>query len=109
VNGARVKKSMTEYGDKIDGAERSKIESAINDAEAGLKDKEATKEALDAKAEALGKASQKLGEMMYAQSQQAAGGAESGATGGSAGGNAGGAQPDEKVVDAEFTEVKDHK
>jgi molecular chaperone DnaK len=104
-----VKKSMTEYGDKIDGAERSKIESAINDAEAGLKDKEATKEALDAKAEALGKASQKLGEMMYAQSQQAAGGAESGATGGGAGGNAGGAQPDEKVVDAEFTEVKDHK
>jgi molecular chaperone DnaK len=102
-----VKKSMTEYGDKIDGAERSKIESAINDAEAGLKDKEATKEALDAKAEALGKASQKLGEMMYAQSQQAAGGAESGATGGQAGGNAGGAQPDEKVVDAEFTEVKD--
>jgi molecular chaperone DnaK len=102
-----VKKSMTEYGDKIDGAERSKIESAINDAEAGLKDKEATKEALDAKAEALGKASQKLGEMMYAQSQQAAGGAESGATGGQTGGNAGGAQPDEKVVDAEFTEVKD--
>jgi molecular chaperone DnaK len=104
-----VKKSMTEYGDKIDAAERGKIESAINDAESGLKDKEATKAALDAKAEALGKASQKLGEVMYAQSQQAAGGGEPGAPGGGGGGaqGGGGAGADEKVVDAEFTEVKD--
>ncbi|MEP7061291.1 MAG: molecular chaperone DnaK [Betaproteobacteria bacterium] len=103
-----VKKSLTEYGDKIDAAERSKIESAINDAESGLKDKEATKSALDAKAEALGKASQKLGEVMYAQAQQGAGGGEAGGAGGAGGGQgASGANADEKVVDAEFTEVKD--
>jgi molecular chaperone DnaK len=54
------------------------------------------------------KASQKLGEAMYAQSQaeaQAAGGA------GGQGGDGSGAKQteDEKVVDAEFTEVKDKK
>jgi molecular chaperone DnaK len=99
-----VKKSLGEYGDKIDAAERGKIESALNDAEAGLKDKEATKEALNAKSEALAKASQKLGELMYAQAQGAAGGG--GAPGG--GESGGGAKPgEEKVVDAEFTEVKD--
>jgi len=56
----------------------------------------------------LMKASQKLGEAMYAQSQaeaQAAGGA------GGQGGDGSGAKQteDEKVVDAEFTEVKDKK
>ncbi len=105
-----VKKSMSEHGDKIDAAERAKIESAINDAESGLKDKEATKAALDAKAEALGKASQKLGEVMYAQAQAAAGGGDAGgggAPGGGAGAGGGHANADEKVVDAEFTEVKD--
>ena len=109
-----VKKSLTEYGDKIDAAERSKIESAINDAESGLKDKEATKEALTAKSEALAKASQKLGELMYAQAQAAAGGGQPGGGGQSGGGGqpggggaGSGGQADEKVVDAEFTEVKD--
>jgi molecular chaperone DnaK len=105
-----VKKSLAEYGDKIDGGERSKIESAINDAESGLKDKDATKEALNAKSEALGKASQKLGELMYAKAQAEAGGAQGGGgdTGGGQGAGAGGAKPnDEKVVDAEVTEVKD--
>jgi molecular chaperone DnaK len=106
-----VKKSLAEYGDKIDGAERSKIESAINDAESGLKDKDATKEALTAKSETLAKASQKLGELMYAKAQAEAGGGQGGGqgSGGTGGGSAGGgaAPNDEKVVDAEFTEVKD--
>ncbi len=101
-----VRKSLTEYGDKIDAGERGKIESALNDAETGLKDKEASKEALNAKSEALAKASQKLGELMYAQAQGAAGGA-GGAAGGQPGADAGGKADDEKVVDAEFTEVKD--
>jgi molecular chaperone DnaK len=105
-----VKKSLAEYGDKIDGGERSKIESAINDAESGLKDKDATTEALNAKSEALAKASQKLGELMYAKAQAEAGGGQAGGDpgGGQGGGTSGGAKPsDEKVVDAEFTEVKD--
>jgi molecular chaperone DnaK len=57
------------------------------------------------KAEELAKASQKLGELMYAQAQQ---GAAAGA--GAAGAQDGGNKPgDEKVVDAEFTEVNDKK
>jgi molecular chaperone DnaK len=100
-----VKKSLGEYGDKVAGEERGRIESALNDAETALKDKEASKEALQAKSEALMSASQKLGEAMYAQSQ-----AQGGAPGGA--GPAGGDEAkggDEKVVDAEYTEVKDRK
>src|SRR6478672_8186642 len=64
-----VKKSLAEYGEKVGGEERARIESALNDAESALKDKDASKEALQAKSEALMSASQKLGEAMYAQSQ----------------------------------------
>jgi molecular chaperone DnaK len=102
-----VRKSLAEYGEKVGGEERARIESALNDAETTLKDKEASKEALQAKSEALMTASQKLGEAMYAQQQ-----AQGGATGGSAPGEGGGADAkggDEKVVDAEYTEVKDRK
>jgi molecular chaperone DnaK len=108
-----VKKSMTEYGDKVDGDEKAKIETALKEAEDLLKDKDASKEAMEAKSEALATASQKLGELMYAQAQAAAGaagGAGTGAAGaGAAGGGAGGKPGDEKVVDAEFTEVNDAK
>ena len=62
---------------------------------------------MQAKSEALMSASQKLGEAMYAQSQgQAGGGAGAGAAGGA--GTQGG-DNEEKVVDAEYTEVKDRK
>ncbi len=101
-----VQKSLTEYGDKIDASEKEKIEAAVKDAETLLKEKDASKEALEAKSESLAKASQKLGELMYAQAQGAAGAA--GAAGaGAAGGAQGGKPGDEKVVDAEFTEVND--
>ncbi|MGH8713121.1 MAG: Hsp70 family protein, partial [Casimicrobiaceae bacterium] len=103
-----VKKSLGEYGEKVSADEKSKIEAALKDAEELLKDQQADKDALEAKSEALMKASQKLGEAMYAQSQaeaQAAGGA-----GDQGGDGSGTKQPeDEKVVDAEFTEVKDKK
>jgi len=101
-----VKKSLGEYGEKVGGEERGRIESALNDAETTLKDKDASKEALQAKSEALMSVSQKLGEAMYAQGQEhagAAGGAQQGAGGGEAKGG------EEKVVDAEYTEVKDRK
>jgi molecular chaperone DnaK len=103
-----VRKSLGEYGDKVSADEKEKIETALKDAEELLKNQQADKDALEAKSEALMKASQKLGEAMYAQSQaeaQAAGGA-----GGQGGDGSGAKQPeDEKVVDAEFTEVKDKK
>jgi molecular chaperone DnaK len=101
-----VKKLLGEYGEKVGAEERGRIESALNDAETTLKDKDASKEALTAKSEALMSASQKLGEAMYAQGQDQAGGA-GGAGQGAGGGEAKGG--DEKVVDAEYTEVKDRK
>jgi molecular chaperone DnaK len=102
-----VKKSLAEYGEKVGSEERGRIESALNDAESTLKDKDASKEALQAKSDALMQASQKLGEAMYAQSQGQAGGAAGGGAGGGAG--AQGGNNEEKVVDAEYTEVKDRK
>jgi molecular chaperone DnaK len=100
-----VKKSLGEYGDKIGGDEKGKIETALKDAEELLKQQDAGKDALEAKAQALMTASQKLGEAMYAKAQ-----AETqAANAGSAGAAGGGKEGDEKVVDAEFTEVKDKK
>ena len=105
-----VKKSVSEYGDKVDAGEKGNIEAAVKEAEDLLKDKDATKDALEAKAEALGKAAQKLGEVMYAQAQKDAEAASASAAGGAAGGaggSGGAGKQEEKVVDAEFTEVKD--
>jgi molecular chaperone DnaK len=103
-----VKKSVTEYGDKIGADEKGKIEGALKEAEELLKDKDASKDAMEAKAQALMTASQKLGEAMYAQSQAEAqaGANPQGGTGKAGGAGEGG---EEKVVDAEFTEVKDKK
>jgi len=109
-----VKKSLGEYGDKVGADEKGKIEAALKEAEDVLKDKDASKDALQAKSEALMSASQKLGEAMYAQAQAEAGAA--GGPGGAAGGPGAGAAGsdakgggDEKIVDAEYTEVKDRK
>ena len=92
-----TRKSLGEYGDKLDAAEKEGIETAIADLEETLK--EGDKEAIDAKVEALGVASQKLGEKMYAD-MQAQAAAQQGAEGAAQ-------QPaDENVVDADFKEVK---
>jgi molecular chaperone DnaK len=100
-----VKKSLGEYGEKVGSDEKGKIEAALKDAEELLKQHDVGKDALEAKAQALMTASQKLGEAMYAKAQgeaQTANAGDSGAAGG-------GKDADEKVVDAEFTEVKDKK
>ena len=110
-----VRKSLKEYGDKIDKSEVEAIEAAAKDAEEAVKSGD--KAQIDAKAEALGKTAQKLGEKMYAEQQAAQAAAGAAAPGGAApGGNAGGgAQGDAgkkdegDVVDAEFTEVKGDK
>lgn len=92
-----VKKSLAEYGDKIDADEKAKIEEAIKDLEAVAKDGD-DKDVIEAKTNAVMEASQKLGEKVYAEQQAQA--------------NTEGAQAqDEKtvegdVVDAEFEEVK---
>jgi len=97
-----TRKSLEEYGDKLEASEKESIEAAIKDLEDVLK--EGDKETIDAKVEALSKASQKLGEKMYADMQAQAQAA--GAAGAAPGGDAGGAKADDNVVDADFKEVR---
>ncbi len=92
-----VKKSLTDYGDKIDAAEKEKIEAAIKEVEEAARGSD--KGAIEAKTNELATASHKLAEQMYQAEQAKAGGAEAGAAEGGKGGD--------DVVDAEFTEVKD--
>ncbi|MDO4227838.1 Hsp70 family protein, partial [Neisseria sp.] len=96
-----VKKSLGEYGDKLDADEKAKIEDALKAAEEAVKGED--KADIDAKAEALGTASQKLGELVYAQAQAEANGAGAEQAADS------GAKGSDDVVDAEFEEVKDKK
>jgi len=98
-----VKKSLKDYGDKLGGEEKSKIEAALKDAEQALKSDD--KAAMDAKAQTLAEAAQKLGEKIYAETQQQAQGAQAADTASKASKQA----DDANVVDAEFTEVKDKK
>ena len=97
-----IKKSLTEYGDKLDAGEKEKIEEAIKHLEDAIKGDD--KESIEAKSTALSTVSQKLGEKMYAdmQAKEAAQAAESGA-GAQAGPSA---AQDDNVVDAEVKEVK---
>jgi len=100
-----VRKSLTEYADKLEAGEKDAIEAAIKEAEEALKGDD--KAAIDAKTEALMSASEKLGEKVYAaqQAQQAAGAGAGNAA--SADEGAAQAKPaDDNVVDAEFKEVK---
>jgi len=103
-----VRKSLTEYGDKLEAGEKEKIEAAIKDLEEAIKGDD--KAAIDAKNTALMSTSQKLGEKMYAdmQAKQGAEGAQpAGGEQAHAGGGASSAQAaDDNVVDAEVKEVK---
>jgi molecular chaperone DnaK len=106
-----IKKSLKDYGDKLEAGEKEKIESAVKDAEGVLKSED--KAAIDAKAQALAQVAQKLGEKVYAEQQAGAQQAQGGPGAqqqdpGAAAGD-GGKKDDGNVVDAEFTEVKDKK
>ena len=103
-----VRKSLGEYGDKLDAGEKEKIEKAINEMEEALKGED--KVAIEAKNTALMEASQKLGEKMYAdmqanQAEQAAAAGPGGAAG-AASSDANAKAADDNVVDAEVKEVK---
>jgi molecular chaperone DnaK len=104
-----VKKSLGEYGDKLEAGEKEKIEAAIKELEEAVKtDDTAT---IEAKNTSLMEVSQKLGEKMYADMQaqeaaNAAGGAAGGA-GGAGAEQAGAKANDDNVVDAEVKEVKE--
>lgn len=90
-----VKKSLTEYGDKISADEKTAIETALKEAEEVIKGDD--KEAIDAKVQALMTASHKLAEHMYA---------DKGEEGAAEAQPADGKKDDGNVVDAEFEEVK---
>ena len=99
-----TEKALKDLGDKVDGAERAKVESALSDLRGVLKGDD--KAAIDKKGEALMQAAS-------AVLQQAAS-AQSGGPGADAGGSAGGgadqqSKANDDAVDAEFEEVKDKK
>ena len=107
-----VEKLLSEHGDKIAEDERKTIQDEIAAAREAMKGSDA--EAIRTATQKLMKASQKIGEEMYKKTAGAAAGAgeagagPTGSTGTEGNGQAGGT--DERVVDAEYTEVdKDKK
>jgi molecular chaperone DnaK len=100
-----VEKSLQSLGDKVDGAERARVEGAVSDLRTALKGDD--RGVIDKKAEALAQASASIAQRANAAEQAASAGG--GAPGGAAGGgqSGGGASGREDVVDAEFEEVKD--
>lgn len=93
---SQVQKTLKEFGDKVDGADRATCEDAIRTVEEKVKGED--KEAIDKAVEALMTAAQKIGEKMNKAAQQQ-GAADTGA-------QQAGAKQDDDVVDADFTEVK---
>jgi len=104
-----VEKTLKDLGDKVDGAERGRIESAMSDVRTALKSDD--KGAIEKKTEQLAQAASSLAQKAYADAGAGAAGgggpdASAGGAGASAGAGAGQGGKDD-VVDAEFEEVKD--
>ena len=94
-----VEKNLAEHGDKLPPQDKGEAESAVAAAKAAMEGGDAA--AMKQASERLTQAAMKIGEAVYkAQSEQAAPAAEAGGAG---------AKPGEKVVDAEFEEVNEHK
>ena len=102
-----IKKSLGEYGDKLEAGEKEKIEAAAKELEDAAKGDD--KAAIDAKTQALAAVSQKLGEKIYADAQAKAAQSEAQPAQGQAGEQPEGKKDEGNVVDAEYTEVKDKK
>jgi molecular chaperone DnaK len=96
-----TEKSLNEMGDKVDGATRAEIESAVSDLKAVLESGD--KATIELKTQALTQASHKLAEQMYQQASQEG---AAGAGPGPETGEGAGPGPEEDVVDADFEEVK---
>ncbi|HEX3864598.1 MAG TPA: molecular chaperone DnaK [Stellaceae bacterium] len=100
-----TERSLTEAGDKVPAGEQEAVRAAVQ----ALKDVLASDDAeqIKAKTEALGQVSMKLGEALY-KAQQASEAPE-GPQGQGGPGGAGAGPGNDKVVDADFEEVDDHK
>ncbi|MGI9481069.1 MAG: molecular chaperone DnaK [Hyphomicrobiales bacterium] len=92
-----TEKTLSEHGDKVSEADKSAIETAIEDLRAALENED--NDEIEAKSQILAQASMKLGEAMYAAQQ--AEGEEAPETG------VDGEPVDDDVVDADFEEVSD--
>ncbi|MBI4634602.1 MAG: molecular chaperone DnaK [Deltaproteobacteria bacterium] len=98
-----VEKNIKEFGDKIDAAEKARIEEGIAAVKKAIEGDDA--EAIKKAQEELTSASHKLAEAMYAKASEPRPGAGAqGAAG--AGAQAGTGKKDDDVVDADFEEVK---
>jgi molecular chaperone DnaK len=96
-----TEKALAEHGDKVGEAERSAIQTALDDLKGVVEGGDA--EVIAAKTQTLIQASMKLGEAMYAAQQNSEGPASDADAAQAAG--------SDDVVDAEFEEVgdDDHK
>ena len=91
----QIDKQLKEHGDKISAEEKKAIEDAKVEVETALKSDDAEK--IKTAVGNLTNASMKLGEAVYKQAQQEQAKPETAEPS---------AEPDDKVVDAEFEEVK---
>jgi molecular chaperone DnaK len=99
-----TEKSLREFGDKIDAVEKGTIENKLADLKKLMEGEDA--EAIRKATEDLAQSAHKLAEAMYAK----AAGPEAGHEGAAGAGQAGASGPkDDKVVDADFEEVKEEK
>ncbi|AWD32614.1 Chaperone protein DnaK [Candidatus Kinetoplastibacterium sorsogonicusi] len=99
-----TRKSITEYGDKLDASDKDKIENAIKDLEKSLQDGD--KASIEEKVNNLTTASQKLGELLYAD-MQAKQSTENNQQ--NSNDNKASEENTDNVVDAEFKEVNKDK
>ena len=101
-----VEKNVKEFGDKIDAAEKGKIEEAIERVKKAIAGDDLAE--INAAQEQLSTASHKLAEAMYAKTAQQGAGPgpqPGGEAGPEAGAQAAGGKDDD-VVDADFEDVK---
>ena len=94
-----VEKSLTDHGDKVDASVKEEIEAKLQEVKDLLAAEDTDTATLKEKSEELTQASMKLGEAIYKEMQEEQAAQQ----------ETGDAQPaeDEKVVDADFEEVKD--
>ena len=105
-----IEKLLAEHGDKIGEEDRKNIQDEIAAARKALEGNEL--DAIQSATQNLVKASQKIGEEMYkraAASSAGPSGPDGGGSGSESESQTGGAGGDEKVVDAEYTEVNKDK
>ncbi|AAV86762.1 molecular chaperone DnaK [Anaplasma marginale str. Dawn] len=94
-----TEKSLNDYGDKISSADKSGIEAAIKELRECLSNDDSSSDVIQQKYDALMQLSMKLGEAAY--SAQKDSGTSTDSTASDTSGN-----PEERVVDSEYQEIK---